>query len=46
VLGDLLDRLFDGSPLLLLNSLVEQKSISEKEILEIQKLINERRKQK
>ena len=46
VLGDLLDRLFDGSPLLLLNSLVEQKNISEKEIIEIQKLISERRKQK
>jgi predicted transcriptional regulator len=46
VLGDLLDRLFDGSSLLLLNSLVEQKKISEKEVLEIQKMISERRKRK
>ena len=46
VLGDLLDRLFEGSPMLLLNSLVEQKSISEKQIREIQKLISKRRKQK
>jgi BlaI family transcriptional regulator, penicillinase repressor len=42
VLGDILDRLFDGSPSLLLNSLVEQKHINEKELREIQKLIQER----
>jgi BlaI family penicillinase repressor len=44
VLGDLLDRLFEGSPLLLVNSLVEQKSISEEELSEIRKLIRKRRK--
>ena len=42
VLGDILDRLFEGSPSLLLNSLVEQKQISKKELGEIQKLIKER----
>ncbi len=41
ILGDILDRLFEGSPSLLLNSLVEQNRISEKELHEIQKLINE-----
>ncbi len=46
VIGDLLDRLFEGSPLLLLNSLVEQNRISEKELCEIRKLISKRRKQK
>ena len=44
VLGDLLDRLFEGSPLLLVNSLVEQKNISEEELSEIRKLIIKRRK--
>jgi BlaI family transcriptional regulator, penicillinase repressor len=42
VLGDILDRLFEGSPSLLLNSLVEQNHISEKELQKIQKLIRER----
>ncbi len=42
ILGDILDRLFEGSPSLLLNSLVEQNRISEKELREIQKLIKER----
>ena len=46
VIGDLLDRLFEGSPSLLLNSLVEQNCISEKELREIRKLISKRRKQK
>lgn len=46
VIGDLLDRLFEGSPSLLLNSLVEQNRISEKELREIRKLITKRRKQK
>ena len=46
VLGDLLDRLFEGSPSLLLNSLVEQNRISEAELREIRKLIGKRRKQK
>lgn len=44
VLGDIIDRLFKGSPSLLLNSLVEQKHISERELREIQKLIQERTK--
>ena len=39
VLGDLLDRLFDGSPSLLLTSLVEQDRIDEKELQEIRKLL-------
>ena len=43
VLGDIVDRLFEGSPSLLINSLVERKSISEKELRQIQKLIEERR---
>lgn len=42
VLGDILGRLFEGSPALLLNSLVEQTQISEKELHQIQKLIKER----
>ena len=46
VIGDLLDRLFEGSPLLLLNSLVEQNRISEEEVREIRKLIRKRRKKK
>ncbi|MHC5058879.1 MAG: BlaI/MecI/CopY family transcriptional regulator [Planctomycetota bacterium] len=44
VLGDIVDRLFEGSPSLLLNSLVEQNRISEKELKQIQKLIRERGK--
>ena len=44
VLGDIVDRLFEGSPSLLLNSLVEQNHISEKELKQIQKLIKERGK--
>lgn len=46
VIGDLLDRLFEGSPSLLLNSLVEQNRISEEELREIRKLISKRRKSK
>ena len=42
ILGDILDRLFEGSASLLLNSLAEQNRISEKEQREIQKLIKER----
>jgi len=42
MLGDLLDRLFDGSPELLVSSLIEQKRISAKELREIRKLIRER----
>ena len=44
ILTDMLDRLFEGSPSLLLNSLVEQNRISKKELREIRKLINERAK--
>ena len=44
VLGDILDRLFEGSPSLLLNSLVEQNHISAEELHEIRKLIKERGK--
>ena len=46
IIGDLLDRLFEGSPSLLLNSIVEQNRISEEELSEIRKLISKRRKQK
>jgi BlaI family transcriptional regulator, penicillinase repressor len=41
VLGDILDRLFEGSPFLLMNSLVEQKDISKTELIQIQQLIKE-----
>lgn len=44
VLGDIVDHLFEGKPSLLLNSLVEQNRISEKELKQIQKLIKERGK--
>ncbi len=42
VLGDLVERLFEGSTSLLLTSLVEQNRISENELCEIRKLIEER----
>ena len=45
LVGELLDSLFEGSPALLLNSLVEQKHINEKELKEIQKLLEEREAQ-
>ncbi len=44
VLGDIVDRLFEGSPSLLLNSLVEQNRISGTELKQIQKIIKERGK--
>ena len=44
ILGDLLDRLFEGSPSLLLNSLIEQDRVSEKELMDIQKLVSGGRK--
>jgi predicted transcriptional regulator len=44
MLGDVLDRLFEGSPSLLLNSLAEQDRISKKELYKIRKLIKEREK--
>jgi len=39
VLSDMLERVFDGSPALLLASLVEQKKISEAEMEEIRRTI-------
>ena len=44
VLGDLVERLFEGSTSLLLTSLVEQNRISENELRQIRKLIKERGK--
>lgn len=44
MLGDVLDRLFEGSASLLFNSLAEQNRISKKELREIRKLIEERGK--
>ena len=44
ILGDIVERLFEGSPSLLLNSLVEQNRMSEKELKKIQELIKERGK--
>ena len=42
LLGDLLSRVFEGSPTLLVNSLLDQKGISSKEIEQIKSLIQER----
>ncbi len=42
ILGDVLDRLFEGSPSVVLNSLVEQDRVSEKEFRKIRKLTKER----
>ncbi|MFB0554329.1 MAG: BlaI/MecI/CopY family transcriptional regulator [Phycisphaerae bacterium] len=44
MLDDILDGLFENSPSLLFNSLVEQDRISEKELRKIRKLIRERGK--
>jgi BlaI family transcriptional regulator, penicillinase repressor len=44
VLVDILDRLFDGSPYLLMNSLVEQKDISKEELSQIYRLIKDTKK--
>lgn len=44
LLGDLLERVFEGSPSLLISSLVEQNRVTEEELREIRKLIAERRK--
>ena len=44
MLVDLLERAFEGSPSLLISSLVEQNRITESELREIQKLIGERKK--
>jgi BlaI family penicillinase repressor len=39
LLADLLERVFEGSPSLLVNSLVEQNRVTEEELREIQKLL-------
>jgi BlaI family transcriptional regulator, penicillinase repressor len=44
VLGDILNRLFEGSPFLLMNSLVGQKDIGKEELAQIQRLIKEMKK--
>jgi BlaI family transcriptional regulator, penicillinase repressor len=41
ILGDILDRLFEGSPSLLMNSLVEETDIDATELQQIKKLIKE-----
>jgi predicted transcriptional regulator len=46
VVGDVLDRLFEGSASLLMSSLVEQKGVSDKELREIQELVRKRRSKK
>jgi predicted transcriptional regulator len=45
LLRDLLERVFDGSPTALVNSLVEQNRVTDKELHEIQKFIGGRRRQ-
>ena len=45
MLRDLLERLFEGSPSLLMSSLVEETGITEEELHEIRKLLGRRRKQ-
>lgn len=45
LLADLLERLFEGSPSLLVNSLVEQNKVTEEELREIERLIERRRGQ-
>ena len=45
LLADLLERVFEGSPSLLVNSLVEQNKVTDEELREIQKLIGKRRRQ-
>jgi BlaI family penicillinase repressor len=42
LLGDLVSRLFEGSPALLVNSLLDQKGISEEEVQQIKTLVSER----
>lgn len=44
MLGDILDRVFEGSPALLMNCLVEQKNISSSELEQIKQLIHEAEK--
>ncbi len=42
LVGDLMDRLFEGSASLLVGSLIEQKKVTGKELQAIRKLIEER----
>ncbi len=42
VIGDLVQRLFDGSPALLINSLLERQDVSDEEMAEIKNLIRMR----
>jgi BlaI family transcriptional regulator, penicillinase repressor len=42
LLADILDRLFEGSPALLLNNLISEQKINEKDLSEIRKLVKER----
>ncbi|MBN2419296.1 MAG: BlaI/MecI/CopY family transcriptional regulator [Deltaproteobacteria bacterium] len=44
VLNDILERLFEGSPALMVNSLVEQKGISEEDLEQIKKITLEAKK--
>jgi BlaI family transcriptional regulator, penicillinase repressor len=44
LLGDLLERVFEGSPSLLVSSLVEHNPLTEKEVSEIKEVLAERRK--
>lgn len=44
ILADILERLFEGSPLLMVNSLIEEKDISKNELTQIQQLIKEMKK--
>lgn len=44
ILGDILDRVFEGSPALLMNCLVEQKDIDKTELEQIKELIREAEK--
>ncbi len=46
LLGDILDRLFEGSPALLLNNLIHEQKINDKELSEIQKLIENSKNKK
>ena len=46
VLSDILERLFDGSPALMVNSLVEQKGISEEDLEQIKEITREAKKNK
>ena len=46
MLGDLLERVFEGSPSLLVSSLVEESNISERELRGIRRLMKRRREEK